>query len=141
MKVENIRNRTLGVMITLYPPGIPFVMPSEKMSGGTEPIIHYLLALQTFGQRAPEFEHELLIAAVCYVTSCTVIMGLVPHSKLVNSASSFVDTVWRACRKDGTSLKHHSLFRFHFWLAQTEVGAPKAGARQELFPAFFAKVN
>ncbi|EQA1694743.1 Orn/Lys/Arg decarboxylase N-terminal domain-containing protein [Enterobacter hormaechei] len=57
--VENIRNRTLGVMITPYPPGIPLIMPGEKMCGGTEPIIHYLLALQTFGQRFPGFEHEL----------------------------------------------------------------------------------
>ena len=59
VRVENMRNRTAGVMITPYPPGIPLVMPGEKMYGGTEPIIHYLLALQTFGQRFPGFEHEL----------------------------------------------------------------------------------
>ncbi|EKZ6372280.1 arginine decarboxylase [Klebsiella aerogenes] len=59
VKVENIRNRTLAVMVTPYPPGIPLIMPGEKMCGGTEPIIHYLLALQTFGQRFPGFEHEL----------------------------------------------------------------------------------
>ncbi|MFP2405343.1 Orn/Lys/Arg decarboxylase N-terminal domain-containing protein [Enterobacter ludwigii] len=59
VRVENIRNRTLGVMITPYPPGIPLIMPGEKMCGGTESIINYLLALQTFGQRFPGFEHEL----------------------------------------------------------------------------------
>ncbi|BFO11942.1 hypothetical protein GGER_44520 [Serratia rubidaea] len=33
----------------------------------------------------------LLIAAVCYVSSCTVIMGLVPHQALVGSAAPFAD--------------------------------------------------
>lgn len=59
VKVKNIHNRIPAVMITPYPPGIPLIMPGEKFCGGTENIISYLLALQTFGQRFPGFEHEL----------------------------------------------------------------------------------
>lgn len=59
VKVSDIRNRTLAVMITPYPPGIPLIMPGEKVITESQVIIDYLLALQMFGQRFPGFEHEL----------------------------------------------------------------------------------
>ncbi|QHA87192.1 Orn/Lys/Arg decarboxylase N-terminal domain-containing protein [Serratia rhizosphaerae] len=59
VKIEDMYNRTLGVMITPYPPGIPLIMPGEKVTEESRPIIDYLTALQTFGQRFPGFEHEL----------------------------------------------------------------------------------
>lgn len=59
VKVAEIRNRTLGVMITPYPPGIPLIMPGEKVTTESLVIVDYLIALQTFGQRFPGFEHEL----------------------------------------------------------------------------------
>lgn len=39
----------------------------------------------------PRAIYGLLIASVCYVGSCTVIMGLVPHAELVKSAAPFAD--------------------------------------------------
>lgn len=87
----------------------------------------------------------LLIAAVCYVTSCTVIMGLVPHIKLVNSAAPFADAA-RYMFGDfaGEVVSALSIIAcfgsISGWLIlQSE--APRAGAKQGLFPAFFAKVN
>ena len=59
VKVADIQNRTLGVMITPYPPGIPLVMPGEQIISESQAISEYLLALQIFGQRFPGFEHEL----------------------------------------------------------------------------------
>jgi len=59
IKVAEISNRTLGVMITPYPPGIPLIMPGEKVTAESQAIVDYLVALQTFGQRFPGFEHEL----------------------------------------------------------------------------------
>jgi arginine decarboxylase len=46
-------------MITPYPPGIPLIMPGEKVTSESRAIVDYLVALQTFGQRFPGFEHEL----------------------------------------------------------------------------------
>jgi arginine decarboxylase len=59
VKAADINNRTLGVMITPYPPGIPLIMPGEKVTSESRAIVDYLVALQTFGQRFPGFEHEL----------------------------------------------------------------------------------
>lgn len=59
VKVADIRNRTLGVMITPYPPGIPLIMPGEQIISESQAISDYLVALQIFGQRFPGFEHEL----------------------------------------------------------------------------------
>ncbi|WP_431224327.1 Orn/Lys/Arg decarboxylase N-terminal domain-containing protein [Serratia sp. L9] len=59
VKAAEINNRTLGVMITPYPPGIPLIMPGEKVTVESQAIVDYLVALQTFGQRFPGFEHEL----------------------------------------------------------------------------------
>ena len=87
----------------------------------------------------------LLIAAVCYVTSCTVIMGLVPHSELVNSAAPFADAARYMFGKfAGEAVSVLSIIAcfgsISGWLIlQSE--APRAGARQGIFPAFFASVN
>lgn len=87
----------------------------------------------------------LLIAAICYVTSCSVIMGLVPHNELVNSAAPFADAA-RYMFGDyaGRAVSVLSIIAcfgsISGWLIlQSE--APKAGARQGLFPKFFAAVN
>lgn len=59
VKAAEINNRILGVMITPYPPGIPLIMPGEMITEESQAIVDYLVALQTFGQRFPGFEHEL----------------------------------------------------------------------------------
>lgn len=87
----------------------------------------------------------LLIAAICYVSSCTVIMGLVPHKELVNSAAPFADAArYMFGPVAGEIVSALSIIAcfgsISGWLIlQSE--APKAGARQGLFPSFFADVN
>lgn len=87
----------------------------------------------------------LLIAAVCYVTSCTVIMGLVPHRELVSSAAPFADAArYMFGEFAGEVVSALSIIAcfgsISGWLIlQSE--APRTGARQGLFPAFFAQVN
>ncbi|SFD42283.1 Orn/Lys/Arg decarboxylase N-terminal domain-containing protein [Pragia fontium] len=55
----NIKDRTIGVMVTPYPPGIPLVMPGESINEESSAIIDYLMAVEEFGKRFPGFEHEL----------------------------------------------------------------------------------
>ncbi|MES3576161.1 Orn/Lys/Arg decarboxylase N-terminal domain-containing protein [Enterobacter cloacae] len=57
--VHELHNRTVAVMVTPYPPGIPLIMPGEKITHESKAIVDYLVALQTFDQRFPGFEHEL----------------------------------------------------------------------------------
>lgn len=57
--VLELLNRTIAVMVTPYPPGIPLIMPGERITHESQAIIDYLFALQTFDQRFPGFEHEL----------------------------------------------------------------------------------
>lgn len=87
----------------------------------------------------------LLIAAVCYVSSCTVIMGLVPHKELINSAAPFADAArYMFGPMAGNIVSALSVIAcfgsISGWLIlQSE--APRAGARMGLFPKFFAVVN
>jgi len=87
----------------------------------------------------------LLIAAVCYVSSCTVIMGLVPHNELINSPAPFADAArYMFGHFAGEVVSALSVIAcfgsISGWLIlQSE--APKAGAQQGLFPKFFAAVN
>lgn len=57
--IYNIKDRTIGVMVTPYPPGIPLIMPGESIGNESHAIIDYLLALEEFGKRFPGFAHEL----------------------------------------------------------------------------------
>lgn len=89
--------------------------------------------------------YGLLIASVCYVGSCSVIMGLVPHEELVKSAAPFADAArYMFGDTAGTIASILSIIAcfgsISGWLIlQSE--APRAGAEQGLFPKFFAAVN
>lgn len=87
----------------------------------------------------------LLIASVCYVGSCTVIMGLVPHQVLVNSAAPFADAArymfGNMAGNIASALSIISCFgSISGWLILQSEG-PRAGAQQGLFPKFFADTN
>ena len=87
----------------------------------------------------------LLIASVCYVGSCTVIMGLVPHQVLVNSAAPFADAArymfGNMAGNVASALSIISCFgSISGWLILQSEG-PRAGAQQGLFPKFFADTN
>lgn len=87
----------------------------------------------------------LLIASVCYVGSCTVIMGLVPHAELVNSSAPFADAArymfGHTAGNIASALSIIACFgSISGWLILQSEG-PRAGAQQGLFPQFFADTN
>ncbi len=62
-KVEKIRvadmlDRIVAVQLVPYPPGIPVMMPGERVSKNKRAVVDYLLALQAFDGRFPGFEHD-----------------------------------------------------------------------------------
>lgn len=89
--------------------------------------------------------YGLLIASVCYVGSCTVIMGLVPHAELVNSAAPFADAARYMFGKTAGNIASAMSIIACFgsisgWLILQSEG-PRAGAQQGLFPKIFADTN
>lgn len=89
--------------------------------------------------------YGLLIASVCYVGSCTVIMGLVPHEELINSAAPFADAArymfGNTAGNIASALSIIACFgSISGWLILQSEG-PRAGAKQGLFPQIFAQTN
>ncbi|WP_426115591.1 Orn/Lys/Arg decarboxylase N-terminal domain-containing protein [Pseudomonas sp. DSP3-2-2] len=56
--VRDMIERTVAVQIVPYPPGIPLIMPGEKVSADKKAIVDYLLAMETFDGHFPGFEHD-----------------------------------------------------------------------------------
>jgi len=56
VKVSEAADRISGHMLVPYPPGIPILMPGERLG---DPHIQLLLKLQDFSQYFPGFEHEI----------------------------------------------------------------------------------
>lgn len=90
--------------------------------------------------------YGLLIAAFCYVLSSTVIMGIIPHDQLKNSASPFADAVRIMFNSDlaGSIASGLSILACFgsisgWFILQSE--APRAAAESGLFPKFFADLN
>ncbi|OSQ36748.1 arginine decarboxylase [Thalassospira mesophila] len=58
LPVSKIMDRVLAVQIVPYPPGIPVLMPGEKITRVSKSILDYLSAMEKFDTRFPGFEHE-----------------------------------------------------------------------------------
>ncbi|EIK97130.1 response regulator receiver domain-containing protein [Pseudomonas sp. M47T1] len=56
--VRDMRDRTVAVQIVPYPPGIPLMMPGEKVGADKQAVIDYLLAMELFDGHFPGFEHD-----------------------------------------------------------------------------------
>ena len=75
--LDQMAGRTSAVMVVPYPPGIPILMPGERVDS---PIVEYLEALQDFDRRFPGFSHHVLGVALAdgtaretgYRVSCMV---------------------------------------------------------------------
>ncbi|ALK29680.1 Orn/Lys/Arg decarboxylase N-terminal domain-containing protein [Burkholderia plantarii] len=59
VRVRDMVGRTVGVMVTPYPPGIPVIMPGERVAPDAHAIVDYLLAMERFSRLFPGFESEL----------------------------------------------------------------------------------
>lgn len=57
--VDDLIGRTLAVMIVPYPPGIPLIMPGERITAATKSIRDYLIYAREFDRRFPGFETDI----------------------------------------------------------------------------------
>ena len=59
VEIDHLTDRTLAVMIFPYPPGIPLIMPGERITTATRSIQDYLLYARDFDERFPGFETDI----------------------------------------------------------------------------------
>ena len=59
VEIDNLMGRTLGVMVVPYPPGIPVIMPGERITAATKSIQDYLLYAREFDSKFPGFETDI----------------------------------------------------------------------------------
>jgi arginine decarboxylase len=59
VEIDHLMGRTLAVMVVPYPPGIPLIMPGERITETTRSIRDYLLYARDFDERFPGFETDI----------------------------------------------------------------------------------
>jgi arginine decarboxylase len=59
VEMDQLAERTLAVMLVPYPPGIPLIMPGERITAATKSIHDYLLYARDFDRRFPGFETDI----------------------------------------------------------------------------------
>ena len=59
VEIDELMGRTLAVMLVPYPPGIPVIMPGERITPATKSIQDYLLYAREFDQKFPGFETDI----------------------------------------------------------------------------------
>jgi arginine decarboxylase len=59
VEIDALMGRTLAVMVVPYPPGIPLIMPGERITAATKSIHDYLLYARDFDQKFPGFETDI----------------------------------------------------------------------------------
>jgi arginine decarboxylase len=79
VEIDDLMGRTLAVMLVPYPPGIPLIMPGERITKATKSIQDYLLYAREFDRKFPGFEtdiHGLRFEAIPearrYLVDCVV---------------------------------------------------------------------
>ena len=59
VEIDDLMNRILAVMLVPYPPGIPVIMPGERLTKSTKSIQDYLLYAREFDKKFPGFETDI----------------------------------------------------------------------------------
>jgi len=57
--LKKLLNKTAAVMILPYPPGVPLIMPGEKVTEASSAVLDYLLLLEEIGKTHPGFEPDI----------------------------------------------------------------------------------
>ncbi len=57
--LDELLNKVVLTMVAPYPPGIPIVMPGERITPASQRIIDYLKLLEQFDQSFPGFENDV----------------------------------------------------------------------------------
>jgi arginine decarboxylase len=59
VEIDKLMGRTLAVMVVPYPPGIPVIMPGERVTSASKSILDYLLYAREFDTKFPGFETDI----------------------------------------------------------------------------------
>jgi arginine decarboxylase len=59
VEIDDLMNRILAVMLVPYPPGIPVIMPGERLTKATKSIQDYLIYAREFDSKFPGFETDI----------------------------------------------------------------------------------
>jgi len=59
VEIDHLMGRILAVMLVPYPPGIPLIMPGERISAATKSILDYLKFAREFDGKFPGFETDI----------------------------------------------------------------------------------
>ena len=59
VEIDKLMGRMLAVMLVPYPPGIPVIMPGERITPETKSIHDYVLEARVFDSRFPGFETDI----------------------------------------------------------------------------------
>ncbi len=59
IRIQDMMNKISAVMILPYPPGIPLIMPGEKVTEAAKDVLDYLLLLQDIGRAFPGFAADI----------------------------------------------------------------------------------
>lgn len=59
IKMRDMKNHVSAVMILPYPPGVPLIMPGEKITNESIDILNYLIMLEEIGLEVPGFESDI----------------------------------------------------------------------------------
>ncbi|MBW8905901.1 MAG: arginine/lysine/ornithine decarboxylase [Betaproteobacteria bacterium] len=59
VEIDELMERILAVMLVPYPPGIPLIMPGERLTKATKSIQDYLLYAREFDKKFPGFESDI----------------------------------------------------------------------------------
>jgi arginine decarboxylase len=59
VEIDELMGRTVAVMVVPYPPGIPVIMPGERITPATQSILDYLLDAREFDRKFPGFETDI----------------------------------------------------------------------------------
>lgn len=59
VNVKDLLDRTVAVILAPYPPGIPIVMPGERLTKKSEKIIDYFILSEDFANKFPGFDVEI----------------------------------------------------------------------------------
>jgi len=59
VEIDQLLGRTLAVMLVPYPPGIPLIMPGERLTEANRSILDYMLFARGFDSKFPGFETDI----------------------------------------------------------------------------------
>jgi lysine decarboxylase len=57
--MRDLEGHTSAVMVLPYPPGVPLIMPGEKITKESRAVLDYLIMLEEIGSEVPGFGTDI----------------------------------------------------------------------------------